>query len=195
MDPRLLVCCSYQEDSKTRRDSGHRRWASETLEIGIAALCSFVTWEYTIQNEGSREYNDRVGTRPSALPYRIWLTPWRQLPGQHIVEKHADGSIFRPSPSLLLFSCLVFGCCVSSFTHRRQTEDQYQAVVYVVLLAGAAVAGYAVGADVHLILLGYLPWATCAAMALSISGHGLYRWLQRDSRAAQGDEEKVPLMG
>ncbi|KAK4111933.1 hypothetical protein N656DRAFT_837446 [Canariomyces notabilis] len=176
MDPRLLVCCSYQEDSKTRRDSGHRCWASETLEIGIAALCSFVTWEYTIQNEGSREYNDR-------------------LPGQHIVEKHADGSIFRPSPSLLLFSCLVFGCCVSSFTHRRQTEDQYQAVVYVVLLAGAAVAGYAVGADVHLILLGYLPWATCAAMALSISGHGLYRWLQRDSRPAQGDEEKVPLMG
>jgi hypothetical protein len=95
----------------------------------------------------------------------------------------------------MLFSCLVFGCCVSSFTHRRQSEDPFQFVVYLVLLGCAAMVGYGVRAHIHLILLGYLPWATCAAMAISISGHSAYRCLKPDGSAtSQGDEEKARLL-
>lgn len=95
----------------------------------------------------------------------------------------------------MLFSCLVFGCCVSSFTHRRQNQDPFQFVVYVLLLGGAALVGYGVRANAHLILLGYLPWATCAAMTVSISGHSVYRCLKPDVAAGQGDEEKARLLG
>jgi hypothetical protein len=111
------------------------------------------------------------------------------------VAKNTDDFLFRPSPGLMLFSCLVFGCCVSSFTHRRQSQDPFQLVVYILLLGGAAMAGYGVRENAHLILLGYLPWATCAAMAISISGHSLFRWLRPNVGSRQGDEEKAHLMG
>ncbi|GAB1310345.1 hypothetical protein MFIFM68171_00555 [Madurella fahalii] len=174
MNPRQ--CFSFRTSKETGQDSRRQCWASEALEIGIAALCSTVTWEYTVQNE---------------------LPPGQSesLPEQHVAEMRVSGFLFQPSPGLMLFSCLVFGCCVSSFTHRRQSQDAFQFAVYVVLLAGAAIAGYAVGANVHLILLGYIPWATCAAMATSIAGHGLYRWLRPNVRSNQGDEEKAPLVG
>jgi hypothetical protein len=96
----------------------------------------------------------------------------------------------------MLFSCLLFGCCVSSFTHRRQSQDPYQFVVYLVLLSFAATIGYAARAHVYLILLGYLPWATCAAMVISISGRGVYGCLKpQPSTTSQGDEEKARLSG
>ncbi|KAI0175766.1 hypothetical protein GGR52DRAFT_328653 [Hypoxylon sp. FL1284] len=34
------------------------------------------------------------------------------------------------SPGLALGSCLVLGCCLSSYTHRRRDQDQYQAIVF-----------------------------------------------------------------
>ena len=96
----------------------------------------------------------------------------------------------------MLFSCLLFGCCVSSFTHRRQSQDPYQFVVYLVLLSFAATIGYAARAHVYLILLGYLPWATCAAMVTSISGRGVYRCLRPQiATTGQGDEEKARFLG
>jgi uncharacterized membrane protein YjfL (UPF0719 family) len=91
----------------------------------------------------------------------------------------------------MLFSCLLFGCCVSSFTHRRQSQDRFQFVVYFALLGGGALVGYGVRASAHLILLGYLPWATCAAMVISMSGHGLYRWLRPGVDKKREDEEKA----
>jgi len=90
----------------------------------------------------------------------------------------------------MLVSCLVFGCCVSSFTHRRQSQDPFQFVVYLVLLGGAALAGYGLRADPHVVLLGYLPFATCAAMAVSVSGHGAYRRIRPNVAARRRDEEK-----
>lgn len=95
----------------------------------------------------------------------------------------------------MLFSCLVFGCCVSSFSHRRQSQDPFQFVVYLVVIGSASLVGYGVRANVYLVLLGYLPWATCTAMAISIAGHGLYRRLRVGSGNTQGDEEKVRLTG
>ncbi|KAK4129525.1 hypothetical protein N657DRAFT_640175 [Parathielavia appendiculata] len=95
----------------------------------------------------------------------------------------------------MLFSCLLFGCCVSSFALGRHSRDPFQSLVFLVLIGGAALAGYAVQEDVHLILLGYLPWATCAAMAISISCHSLYRRLRSNGATKQGDEQKAKLLG
>lgn len=95
----------------------------------------------------------------------------------------------------MLVSCLAFGCCVSSFTHRRQSQDPFQFVVYLIVLGTTAIMGHNFGVDMHLILLGYLPWAMCAAMAVSISGHSIYRCLKPGVAGAQGDdEEKVRLL-
>jgi len=95
----------------------------------------------------------------------------------------------------MLFSCLIFGCCVSSFTYRRQSQDPLQVFVFVLLLGGAALIGYGARASVHLVLLGYLPWATCAAMTVSISSHSLYRALKPAVAMCRTDEEKARLLG
>ncbi|KAK0729070.1 hypothetical protein B0T21DRAFT_291863 [Apiosordaria backusii] len=153
------------------RNPGCWPWAVDTVEICLGVLCSVVTWEYTVQNDLNRGYSR-----------------------QHANEPNIDDFLFHPSPGLMLFSCLVFGCSVSSFTQRRQSKDPLQLFVYVILLGGAALAGYGRQESTHLILLGYLPWATCAAMTLSISGHSLYRLLKTGSGAAK-DEEKAQLLG
>lgn len=174
MKPR--PCCSHQTPGVPDPIPGPWCRLSEVLEITISSLCSVVTWVYTVQNE---------------LPQSHGGTPEQHRNG----DESTGGFVFRPSPGLMLFSCLVFGCCVSSFTHRRQNQDPFQFVVYVLLLGGAALVGYGVRANVHLILLGYLPWATCAAMTVSISGHSVYRCLKPDVVAGQGDEEKARLLG
>jgi hypothetical protein len=95
----------------------------------------------------------------------------------------------------MLFSSLLFGCCVSSFIYRRQSQDPFQFVVYFALLGGAALLGHGVRASAHLILLGYLPSATCAAMVISMWGHRLYKWLRPDVVTTRGDEEKAQPSG
>lgn len=189
----LRPCCSLQNTDKTRSAQGRWHWLSETLEIGIAALCSTVTWEYTVQNDVSQRH-DSVSSSPSGLGSESTDPAGVQILEQHAAN-HTDGFLFRPSPGLMLLSCLVFGCCVSSFTHRRQSQDPLQFVVFVLLLGSAAMAGYGVRENVHLVLLGYLPWATCAAMAVSISAHSVHRWLRLEAGADHGDEEKVRLVG
>ncbi|KAL2165244.1 hypothetical protein VTH06DRAFT_540 [Thermothelomyces fergusii] len=145
--------------------SSPRYCLSEAFEIPLCSLCSLVMWTYTVQNV-SVENGDAAGP-----PF------------------------FHPSPGLMLSSCLVFGCCVSSFTYRRQDQDPLQLLVYLVILGCAALIGYAAGAHPYLILLGYLPWATCTAMAISISSHGAYRYLKsKDSTGWGKDEEKVSLL-
>lgn len=94
----------------------------------------------------------------------------------------------------MLCSCLVFGCCVSSFVHRRQEQDRFQFLVYAVFLSGAATIGFGFGAGANLILLGYLPWAMCMAMAASLYGHGLHRQQRLRSVQRFGDEEKARLL-
>ncbi|KAL2154896.1 hypothetical protein VTH82DRAFT_3572 [Thermothelomyces myriococcoides] len=134
-------------------------------------------WTYTIQN--------------------VLVEKRDGVSGRHNETKDTGGlsSIFRPSPGSMLFSCLVFGCCVSSFTCRRQDQDAFQFIIYLVILGCVASIGYAVGAHPYLILLGYLPWATCAAMVLSISGHSAYRCLKTKDLTRQSQcEEKAPLL-
>ncbi|KAK3300295.1 uncharacterized protein B0H64DRAFT_11769 [Chaetomium fimeti] len=167
-----MPCCSHKSPGMANPVPIRRRRLLEILEIIISSLCSMVTWEYTTQNEIAENPDEgpRSGDTTSAL-------------------------VFHPSPGLMLLSCLVFGCCVSSFAHRRQSQDPFQFVVYLVLLSCAAAIGYAARAHVYLILLGYLPWATCVAMVISISGPGVYRFLKPHPTTSQGGGEKARYLG
>ncbi|KAL2124777.1 hypothetical protein VTJ04DRAFT_1142 [Mycothermus thermophilus] len=132
---------------------------------------------FTLQNrlQSAHVPNPRVPQWPSA----------QQGQGEEV----DDSTFFRPPPGLMLFSCLVFGYSVSSFTHRRHRRDPLQPIVYFIVLATVAVVGYGMTADARLVLLGYLPWATCAAMVISMVGHSLYRHLRSEVRE-MSDEEK-----
>jgi hypothetical protein len=101
--------------------------------------------------------------------------------------------LLNPTPELMLGSCLVFGCCVSSFVHRRQSQDTCQFVVYAVFLTAVVVSGFGIEASANLILLGYAPWAMCAAMATSLYGHALYRRQRKQNEKRSGDDEKALL--
>ncbi|KAL2263234.1 hypothetical protein VTK26DRAFT_7653 [Humicola hyalothermophila] len=173
MSPR--PCCSLHKPDEMFRIPMRWCWAAETVEIAIASLCSLVIWVYTVQNEVPQVHG--------------------RVLGSHVAEKHSGDFIFRPPPALMLFSCLVFGCSVSSFSHRRQTEDPFQFLIYLAVLGTVGLVGYGVRANLYLILLGYFPWATCAAMAISISGHRIWRRWRTTSASIREDEEKVQPMG
>ncbi|KAK3328890.1 hypothetical protein B0H66DRAFT_5352 [Apodospora peruviana] len=179
---RQRPCCSPrrldQGEEPSGRSSGLFKevwsWLSETVEIGLGTLCGGVTWRFMLETESTQEGNSDHG--------------------QHIEESYSDNFILHPPPGLMLFSCLVFGCCVSSFVHRRQDKDPFQFLVYIVLLATVVIIGHGTRASANMILLGYLPWTMCAAMAISISGHGLYRLQRPGVRSGFGDEKMQLLL-
>jgi len=133
-----------------------------------------------------------VSTRSNMREQLANMRSQHQMDGQHAEEQRtAANFLLYPSPGLMLCCCLVFGCCVSSFAHRRQEEDGLQLVVFTVFLSGAVVVGYALEASANLILLGFVPWAMCVAMATSLSGHHLYRSRRFYTGQNPRDEEKA----
>jgi len=140
--------------------------AAETISSGIS---SFVMTEYT------------HGVDPSRLVALSQQAPSRLT--------RAAG---QPSPELLLVSCLVLGCSVSSFLHRRQAEDQYQLLVFILCIACAVFLAW--GAPADIILLRYIPWATCAAMLISYFGHSLVSCSGSGATERKYDSEKIGLL-
>ncbi len=94
----------------------------------------------------------------------------------------------------MLVSCLVLGLSISSFAYRRQEQDPSQVIVLLLLLIGAVTVGYGAGASANLILLGYVPWATCAAMVISYGGHSLLRRHRLRVRESRREFEKIQPM-
>ena len=184
----------YHSPGKTGTKPGIWRQTFEGIEIAIGLLCCTVTWIYTVQNELPGSNGGVSSPRPK---FRLLVKEFAadcevddKAPGHRGGAQLGRDLIFRPSAGLMLFSCLVFGCCVSSFVQRRQCQDPFQFVFYLLFLGCAALLGYGLRAPTHLILLGYLPLATCAAMAASMSIHGLCRRLGRVD-PEQGAGEKA----
>jgi hypothetical protein len=124
------------------------------------------------------------------------LTRETQFQGQDATTESllpGGNLLLNPTPELMLGSCLVFGCCVSSFVHRRQSQDTCQFAVYAVFLTAAVVSGVGIEASADLILLGFAPWAMCAAMATSLYGHAFYRRQRKQNEKRSGDDEKALL--
>ncbi|KAI0137034.1 hypothetical protein BJ170DRAFT_604257 [Xylariales sp. AK1849] len=100
------------------------------------------------------------------------------------------GFLTDPSPGLMLGSCLVLGCCLSSFAHRRRDEDRFQTAVFVAMAIWGVVVGRAIGASANMITLSLVPGALCTAMALSFMGHEFGRWLIARPRRQVSFNEK-----
>lgn len=81
------------------------------------------------------------------------------------------------SPSYMLGSCVILGCCVSSFAHRRQDHDKFQSIIFVAMVLWGVTVGRGMGISANLITLSLVPGALCTAMIMSFSGHEFARWL------------------
>jgi hypothetical protein len=77
---------------------------------------------------------------------------------------------------------------VSSLSYRRQDQDVCQYPIYAGVLGSAIALGHVLKKSMDLIVFGYLPWATCIAMATSLVGHSLFRWI-----TTYGGETKIVL--
>jgi len=121
-----------------------------------------------------------------------------QMPEANGSDMLLDGHLPHFHPALVLATCVVFGYCVSSFSYKRQKQDRYQYAVYAFALGSAVVVGCIFRQNSQLIVMGYLPCATCLAMFVSIAGHNTYRWVRSNSSATltcEDDEEKALLSG
>ncbi|KAK0102519.1 hypothetical protein ONS95_006133 [Cadophora gregata] len=79
--------------------------------------------------------------------------------------------VLDPSPALMLFACLILGCSISSFAYRRQREDNYQDLIFVLAVTFSTIFGLVLGINANLIMLGLIPWALCIAMMCSVAIH------------------------
>jgi hypothetical protein len=133
-------------------------------ELLLATFTSLVCSAYAIRHE-----NGGVSVPDSGLQI--------QLPevGSGYFEWILD-----PPPELMLFSCLVLGCSISSFAYRRQDGDQYQTPIFILAITSATIFGIAMGVNANVIMLGVIPWALCLAMIGSVATHWLIRRCSRD---------------
>ncbi|KAI2633705.1 hypothetical protein GGS26DRAFT_58292 [Hypomontagnella submonticulosa] len=128
---------------------------SELAELVPALFCSFVTTSYIVRAESARE----------DLSVNV------DSPIQMVVRRIHFDFLKHVSPGLALGSCLVLGCCLSSFIHRRRELDQYQPIVFVIWITWAVFLGWEIGASANMVTLGIVPWASCAAILSSFFGH------------------------
>jgi hypothetical protein len=117
------------------------------------------------------------------------------LSSSPLLTLHAANWVLHPSPGLALGACLVFGCSVSSFIYRHRHRDPLQIFVFTTVLVSTAVVTYAGGTSPSMILLGFLPPATAAAMALSLFLHAGWRLFRAAMapaapRGSVGDDEE-----
>ncbi|RYP54735.1 hypothetical protein DL768_000559 [Monosporascus sp. mg162] len=182
-DPCPLLVLSGGEDCNRDPRSAVLKVVSELAELIPAILCSFVSTAYVLRVEqaGPLDSDDAVFP-PLTHRDRFFAGA---LP-------HLD---FLPKPSggLMLGSCLVLGCCLSSYTHRRGGRDPYQPLVFMAWAAWAACIGLGFGCSADMVMLGLLPWALCAAVLSSYLGHAaVARWLA--ARRRKCETEAVLLL-
>ncbi|KAH6690256.1 hypothetical protein BKA61DRAFT_625767 [Leptodontidium sp. MPI-SDFR-AT-0119] len=106
--------------------------------------------------------------------------------------------ILNPSPTLMLFACLILGCSISSFAYRRQQKDRYQSLIFVLAITTSTIFGLSLGINANLIMLGLIPWALCFAMACSVAVHWAVRRCTRGTYTRIqcceiGEKEAQPL--
>ncbi|KUI66534.1 hypothetical protein VM1G_01832 [Cytospora mali] len=174
----MLENCVRTRDSSCRPLSGCPLRASPgAVELIPAVVCSVVTTWYTVDSERTAY----TASHASA---------------EGVFEgSHVDSLRIHPSPGIMFMGCLILGCSVSCFLYRHHHDDQYQPLVFTVIIAGSVVLGHLVGATLNMIMLGFVPWAACIAMVLSAYGHALLRWLRaRSLPAGKSPDEKAIIL-
>ncbi|OTB14356.1 hypothetical protein K445DRAFT_136759 [Daldinia sp. EC12] len=147
---------------------GSKPSLSELTELFPAVTCSFLTTCYIVRAESPRE--DFLINIDSHI---------RSLLG----AVRIDLLLQNVPPGLALVSCLVLGCCLSSYTHRRRDRDPYQPLVFAAWILWAMFIGWGTGISASVVTLGVIPWASCAAMLSSFFGHVGARWVSNKERS------------
>ncbi|KAI5867049.1 hypothetical protein GGS23DRAFT_303028 [Durotheca rogersii] len=168
------------------------RWLPEELslpeltELIPAIACSSITTSYIARIESVLDNSADANSHPS--------------PGQVLIRVMSSEVLWHASPGLALGSCLVLGCCLSSYAHRRRDQDQYQTIVFAIWIVWAVWVGWGIGTSADVVTLGIVPWALCAAMLSSFVGHLGARWLATRARGGYGhvvldatQEKNAPL--
>jgi len=149
-------------------------------EILFSLTSSIMTTSYTVQHERRLK---GISQADSELQTPI-LKP-----------AHFD-FILDPPPALMLGSCLVLGCSISSFTYRRQPYDRLQTPIFVLAISSACSVGYGLRVSANLIMLGLIPWSLCCAMVMSSCVHWLLRLCTGRGNLIEYDiYEKETLLG
>ncbi|KAF7895330.1 hypothetical protein EAF00_007144 [Botryotinia globosa] len=126
------------------------------LEPLIAMISATVTTRYTLYHEQARMNSN---TKPTGQTF----------------NSGSLGVILDPYALSLLVSCVLLGCSISSFTHRRQGHDRCQSLILAFAILTATTIGFGLGIDSNLIMLGFVPWALILAMVLSVFVHWTVR--------------------
>ncbi|RYP65254.1 hypothetical protein DL769_006366 [Monosporascus sp. CRB-8-3] len=178
-----LLVLSEGEDCNHDPRSAVLKVVSELAELVPAVICSFVSTAYVLRVEQAGPLDSDDTIFPPLTPADRFFAG--ALPRLDFLT--------RPSGGLMLGSCLVLGCCLSSYTHRRRGRDPYQPLVFTAWAAWAACVGLGVGCSADVIMLGLVPWALCAAVLSSYLGHAAAaRWLA--ARRRECETEPVLLL-
>lgn len=142
-------------------------------EVLFATFGSLLCSAYAIHHEAVR-------IPPNTLRLRSnFASQYSTEIGSSMTAEALDHSYFaiilNPSPTLMLFACLLIGCSISSFAYRRQREDVYQSLIFVLAITVSTIFGLSLGINVNLIMLGLIPWALCFAMMCSVAIHWAVR--------------------
>jgi len=105
--------------------------------------------------------------------------------------------ITNPSPGTMLGACLVFGCSISSYSHRHQYLDKFQTHIFVLAISLGSLRGIILDGNADLIMLSYIPWALCLAMVFSAISHCVMRWCDIDTEVQLPEimDRGGPLLG
>ncbi|GAW25162.1 hypothetical protein SAMD00023353_0202270 [Rosellinia necatrix] len=120
------------------------------VEIIPATGCSLVATYYAVQIEGAR----------ALAAYQF-----------HKILRVGPPSAAGVGHDLLLASCLVLGCSVSSYRHRMRGREPYQGAIFLGWIVWVGLVGLGAGCEVGTVLAAMLPWALVAAMLSSYWGH------------------------
>jgi len=156
-----VKCVPFESCADSLSVSRSQPVLSTSCEIVCACVASLVTTVYTLHH-GKRI---RAFSVDHAEPESRILA----------FDPGHFSFILDPSPALMLSSCLILGCAISSYAYRRQEQDSYQTLILLTAIGAASAIGLVAGVDVNLIMLGLIPWALCLAMVLSSWLHWLLR--------------------
>ncbi|VTT63406.1 unnamed protein product [Fusarium fujikuroi] len=72
-----------------------------------------------------------------------------------------------PDTWQVLTACIIYGCSVASFLHRRRLRDPNMSPIFAACVSFGMLVGKCTGAGFDYIMLVHVSWATCLAMVAS----------------------------
>lgn len=138
-------------------------------EILCATSCSIITSAYTLHHESRVRLQETISSSSAKASQKEDLHPGSFQYEFLKISDEEEGHfsfMLNPPPALMLASCLVLGCAISSFAYRRQDRDKLQTPIFIATITLACIIGFAWDLNANLIMLAMIPWALCMAMVL-----------------------------